>query len=101
MWSTWEVTAESLFAQASLVLYLTIWLMKEFVMPTVSEESQRWAGPAPAFAYIDGVAVLPALAVLLVIFLLGLTLLGPFLGLEGAWLSRVFAYCSVSEKQKW
>lgn len=69
-------------------------------MPTVLEKSQCWGGPAATFAYIDGVVVLPAVAVLLVIFLLGLTLLGPFLGLEGAWLSQFFAYCSVSDKQK-
>lgn len=55
-------------------------------MPTVLEESQCWGGPAAAFAYIDGVVVLPAVAVLLVIFLLGLTLLGLFLGLVGSWL---------------
>lgn len=49
-------------------------------MPTVWEESQRWGGLAPAFVSIDGVTLLPALAVLLVISPLGLTLSGSFLG---------------------
>lgn len=40
------------------------------------------------------------LILFVVIFLLDLTLLGPFLGLDGTWLSQIFAYCSVSDKQK-
>lgn len=102
MWSTWEVMAESLFAQVqSLPGVVLENVINERVCDACSFRREPvWGGPAPTFAYIDGVALLPALTAILVIFLLDLTLLGPFLGLEQAWLSPVFAYCSVSDKQK-
>lgn len=75
---------ESLFAQ---VRSLTGFVLENVINVRVCgahilEESQCWGGPAPAFASIDGVAVLSALAVLRVLSC-GCYCFGPFSGAGG------------------